>query len=101
MSLCPFAPFPQRRSAHFQHTSHRRITRSTTREQSIPTTFFDELFDELDDETGTGGTLRMTEDERRSVVIDGIKLEVHLAAEVDIIDGERVVGFHSPHAIDT
>src|SRR5215467_6179701 len=68
--------------------------------QPVAAAPIDQLLNQLDDEAHAGRALRVTVDQRRAVVVERVERDVERAREVDVIDGERVVGLDHSHVVD-
>src|SRR5262245_14674811 len=78
----------------------RGIPRGASDEEAVAPALLLELLDRLDDEPHPGRRLGMAVDERGAVVVERLDLEPHLAGEVEVVHGERVVGLHDLHLVD-
>src|SRR5438046_713328 len=77
-----------------------RITCRASNEEAITTTAQDQLFDQLNDQSHPCRSLRMTENERGTVMVKRVQIESELACQVDIVHCKRIVRLDSLYIPD-
>jgi len=60
-------------------------------EQTVAPADDRQLLDHLDDQARAGRSLRVAEDQRRTVVVEAVDLDPQLTCEVDVIDREGIM----------